>query len=121
MTKENVDKFFKLFKWLNKKYNFTPSNIYNADETGFMPSSTKAKVLVGTELKNAYSLQPNQGKNMFTVLFCCNSAGTYLPPFTVYKGKSLWRRWVVGGPDSSQYGCSLKGWMAWFQPFFLSK
>ena len=69
LTKENVDKFFKLFKWLNKKYNFTPSNIYNADETGFMPSSTKAKVLVGTELKNAYSLQPNQGKNMFTVLF----------------------------------------------------
>ena len=124
LTKQNVDKFFALFKSLDDKYHFTPSNIYNCDETGFMPSSTKAKVLVGTELKNAYSLQPNQGKNMFTVLFCCNAAGTYLPPFTVYKGKSLWRRWVVGGPKGAQYGVSPKGWMMdynyqkWFSKVF---
>ena len=124
LTKENVDKFFSLFKSLDDKYHFSPSNIYNADETGFMPSSTKARVLVGTELKNAYSLQPNQGKNMFTVLFCCNAAGTYLPPFTVYKGKSLWRRWVVNGPDGAKFGVSPKGWMMdynyqkWFSKVF---
>ena len=124
LTKENVDKFFALYKSLDDKYHFSPSNIYNADETGFMPSSTKARVLVGTELKNAYSLQPNQGKNMFTVLFCCNAAGTYLPPFTVYKGKSLWRRWVVHGPEGAQYGVSPKGWMMdynyqkWFSTVF---
>ena len=124
LTKGNVAKFFAKYQYLHDKYHFTPSNIYNADETGFQPNSTTARVLVGKELKNAYTLQANEGKNLFTVLFCTNSVGTYLPPFTVYKGKHLWESWVVGGPAGAKYGVSPKGWMMdynyqrWFTDVF---
>ena len=125
LTKPNVAKFFKMFKDLDDKYNFTPSNIYNADETGFQPCKTNAKVLVGKDLKNAYSIQGTQGKNMFTVLFCCNAVGTYIPPFTVYRSQHLYEQWVEGGPLGCQYSHSPKGWMMdynyhkWFIKAFL--
>ena len=49
-----------------------------------------------------------------------NAAGTYLPPFTVYKAQNLWFQWTRGGDEDYMYGCRPSGWMegfnfeAWF-------
>ena len=80
LTPENVNKFYDLFEELNVKYKFKAQNIWNCDETGFQPCRAKAKVYVGSEYKHAYSMQPNAGKAMTTVLFNCNAAGDYTPP-----------------------------------------
>jgi len=34
-----------------------------------------------------------------------------LPPFILYKGKNMYRRWMVGGPAGARYGISESGWM----------
>ena len=64
---------------------------------------------------------------MFTVLFCVNAAGTWLPTYTIYKSKNIWYEWTVGGYPGAQYGCSPSGWMealnfeTWFTTKFVSQ
>jgi hypothetical protein len=38
-------------------------------------------------MKNPTRLCGNNEKAMFTVTFCCNAAGSFLPPFVVYKSQ----------------------------------
>ena len=58
--------------------------------------------------------------SLSSLIFCVNAAGTYLPPFTVYKAQNLWFQWTRGGDEDFMYGCSPSGWMegfnfeAWF-------
>ena len=59
-----------------------PYNIWNMDESGFQPCKTNAKVYVGKDLKNAYSIDSPGGKQKYTVLFSVNAIGQYLPPYT---------------------------------------
>ena len=48
-----------------------------------------------------------------------------MPPFTIYKGKNLYRQWTFGGPTNAGYGCSPSGWMEginfeeWFRAIFI--
>ena len=72
---------------------------------------TDQKVYVGREVRNAYSITPPGTKTMFTVLFCINAAGQYLPPFTVYKAKDVWDTWTYDGVEGASYGAIDNGWM----------
>ena len=46
------------------------------------------------------------------MLFCGNADGSHvLPPFVVYKGKSLHSTWCKGGPEGAAYSVSASGWM----------
>ena len=50
---------------------------------------------------------------MFTVLFCGNVAGTYLPPYVIYKGKAAktFNTWMERAPDSTAYTVTKSGLM----------
>ena len=111
LTKHNVELFFDKHQSLEDTYHFKPQNIWNCDESGFQGCKTKQKVYCARELKYAYSIEGNNLKATYTVLFCVNAAGTYLPTFTVYKGKNLWTSWTMGGRPGSMYGVSPSGWM----------
>ena len=91
---------------LDNEHHFLPENIWNADESGFMGSKTKQRVYCSKELKHAYSAESGGGESLFTVLFCVNAAGTWLPTFTVYKAYNLWYEWTCGGAQGAMYGCS---------------
>ena len=79
-----------------------------------MGSRAKQRVYCAKELKHAYSLESGGGKSLFTVLFCVNAAGTWMPTFTVYKAQNLWYEWTCGGAPDALYGCSPSGWMEGF-------
>ena len=125
LSEENVNKFYDLFEELNNKHHFKPQNMWNTDESGFQGSSTTSTVYVGKQVKNAYDLQSGNVKAMYTVLFACNAAGSWLPPFTIYKSASLWYEWTLGGPEDARYGVNDSGWMLeynferWFLDVFL--
>merc|ERR1711888_53039 len=82
LTKHNINVFYDMLELLDKEHHFEPQNIWNCDESGFMGSKVKQKVYCSKELKNAYSLEANTTKSLYSVLFCVNAAGTWLPPFT---------------------------------------
>ena len=75
----------------------------------------------------AHTLAPNEGKTMFTTMFCCNAAGDLLPPYVVYKGTPdiIQSTWVKGGPTDTAYSVSRSGWMedyvleSWFKMRFV--
>ena len=112
-TEENKNKFFDLYKSILDKTNLMdkPYNIWNMDESGFQPCKTNAKVYVGKDLKNAYSIDSPGGKQKYTVLFSVNAIGQYLPPYTIYKAASMWNTWMQGGPEGALYGFNKSGWM----------
>ena len=132
MSQQNVDNFYEtvwspLIK--NKEHNLEvkPWLIWNTDETGFQACRASGKVYVGTKQRNAYCREGSATKANFTVLFCGNAVGQYLPPYTVYKGKNLWLQWCQGGFPGAMYGQSENGWMetsnfeAWFEQCFVPR
>ena len=102
-----------------------PNRIFNLDETGLAGNRVSSKLYAKKGVKDVYIQQPNCGKTMYTVLFCCSATGIYMPPFVVYKAKHLQRDWCMGGPEGSCYGVSESGYMHdlnfenWFQDAFI--
>ena len=46
----------------------------------------------------------------YLTIHCAGCAsGEQLPPFILYKGKSMYHRWMVGGPAGALYGISESG------------
>ena len=42
----------------------------------------------------------------YSVMFCGNAIGDFLPPMVVYKAKNLYEKWQLNGPESTLYGIS---------------
>ena len=61
----------------------------------------------------------------YTVNYCCNAAGQYLPPYIIYKNKTIYPCWTEGGPPGTKFTVSPSGWMEsdqfieWFRGIFL--
>ena len=95
------------------------------DETNLNGAPDDEKVYISASQKNAYSLVPDCAKNNYTVLFCGNAAGIFLPPLTIYKARHLYDTWVMDGVKGAAYSNSESGWMmshnfeGWFTHIFV--
>ena len=104
-----------------------PNRFCNLDEVGLGLDPKVLKCLYHRGTKNAQFLVPTEGKSMFTVLFCGNTSGEYVPSYAVYKGKEnhIVDSWTVGGSDQCTFNITKSGWMedyvfkAWFIQVFL--
>ena len=123
-TKEVIDNFFEMLKQ-NNIDKIDPKNRWNVDETGFSCDPKKTKIICRKTTKNPLVLIGNNEKFSYTLEFCCNSVGEYLPPFVLYKSKHLYDTWCIGGPKNTVYSTSPSGWMEaqqfiqWFKSVFL--
>ena len=103
----------------------TAAHLWNCDETAFSMSVSATKLLVRKGTKMVHEVGGGSGRE-YTTVHCAGSAsGERLPPFILYKGKNLYRRWMEGGPAAAVYGISDSGWMdganflSWFTKLFL--
>ena len=103
----------------------TAARFWNCDETAFCMSVSASKLLVRKGTKMVHEVGGGSGRE-YTTVHCAGSAtGERLPPFILYKGKNLYRRWMEGGPAAAVYGISDSGWMdganflSWFTKLFL--
>ncbi len=78
------------------------------------PKKSKAFYHRGSE--NVQYVVSSEGKTMYTVLFCGNAAGEYLPPYVIYKGSTsnMFDTWMNGGPPNTSYNLTKSGWMEYF-------
>ena len=115
LTQEIKDGFYNGFEKKLVELNIKDkrSRIFNLDEVGLSTAGKKKEYFFRRGAREAHILTPNEGKSMFTVLFCCSAAGDMMPPFTVYKGTPdcLQSTWVTGGPPGSAYSATSSGWM----------
>ena len=103
----------------------TACRLWNCDETAFCTSPTASKILARRGCKNVHEVGGGSGHQHITVHCAGSAAGERLPPFILYKGKNLYRRWTEGGPAGALYGANESGWMdaesylSWFSKLFI--
>ncbi|XP_037293571.1 uncharacterized protein LOC119189035 [Manduca sexta] len=100
-NKPQVDLFYDNLEKLMKQYKFTPSRIYNCDETGVSCVHKHQKVLAPKAIRQVGKLtSAERGKNI-TVLFCMSANGHFIPPFFVFPRQRMNERLMMNAPDES--------------------
>ena len=86
-----------------------PTQIYNCDETGMPLGATSHKVVAKVNSKPC-SIVSND-KMQVTVLSCVNAAGVALPPFVIFKRKTMNQELANGEVPGTLYGVYENGWI----------
>ncbi|MCO5547573.1 hypothetical protein L7F22_001024 [Adiantum nelumboides] len=111
---------------LEKLYNvnnYPPSNIWNADETGFQGSRDKGmKVLARKGSKSIYGITCDS-REWMTVLCCVNAAGQTIPSYYIFKGSIITSNYIENCEQGAAMAMQQKAWMtgelfqAWINHF----
>jgi hypothetical protein len=125
-TRENLLKWFDMFKHTMDKYKIQLENIYNIDETGFQMGATSRSYVIIDKRSGGYghSGSGSKGENITAIETSC-ADGTVLPPFIIFKGEHLQSTWYSGdAPQDWVAVTSSSGWtndilaMGWLQRIF---
>jgi len=113
LNSTNLDLFFEMCQkyYDHLEMHDKPHNIYNVDESGFSGDQGGLKILCKKGMKTPSKISSSNDKIMYTVAICCNAAGQFLPPYIVYKAKSIYDLWTQNGPERAEYTYSDSGWM----------
>ena len=101
-----------------------PVHIFNCDETG-MPLNPKCLKIVDKKGSKNPSYITSNTKAQVTVHVCTCAAGYAIPPFVIFKRKSLNPELTKNEVPGTLYGLSENGWMTkdlfyyWFREHFL--
>ena len=68
------------------------------DESGFTTTSASKSLLVRKGAKKVSEVSSGAEHEQITVQVAGSAPGELLPPFILYKGNNLYRRWMEGGP-----------------------
>lgn len=108
MSEKQVITFFDNYE--REKKDVPPENIFNMDESGFHDAPSKKKLLLRREVRNPEIIM-NTSKSCFTVVFCGNALGNFLPPYIIFRGNKLDTDWLVGGPPQAKMTSTSSGWI----------
>ena len=94
------------------------------DESGFPLDPKLLKTIDSRGSKNPYCISSGS-KSQVSIAACVSAAGQSLPPYIIWKRKTMSPDMAVGELPGTEYGLSEKGWMngdlfrAWFRKIFL--
>ncbi|XP_022163930.1 uncharacterized protein LOC111029276 [Myzus persicae] len=109
-NKTEVSLFFQNLEKVMEKYNFTPANIYNMDETGISTVQDPGKIIAPKGQKRVGSITSwERGKNV-TVICGMSSSGTFIPPTFIFLRKRMSNQLTKNGPPVALYQCTKNGW-----------
>lgn len=122
---DNLDKVFANIAFDPYDPLFMKNRLWNCDETAFSTCPTSTRILAKRGSRAVHEIGGDSGHQYITVHCCGSASGELLPPFILYKGKNMYKRWIEGGPAGALYGVSDSGWMdaanylSWFKKLFL--
>ena len=103
-----------------------PSQIYNADETGFSLVHKPTKILAKKGKKTVQARTSGERGENVTALICANAAGRPIPPFIIFKGHRLNPGLTTNAPADTLFGVSNSSFIdaelfeTWFERQFLT-
>ena len=112
-NKEQVDRFYSMLTDLMVKYKFTPSKIFNADETGVSSVHTnRLKVMSVKGKKQVGKLtSAERGRNV-TILLSVNATGdVFVPPLFVFPRVRIDNDLKKDAPAGSIFDGQPSGWI----------
>ena len=111
-TDQNVlDRYFEMLTetFIDNGLINRPTQIYNCDETGMPLGATSNKVVAKVNSKPCSII--SNDKTHITVLLCVSAAGVSLPPFVIFKRKTMNQELAIGEVPGTLYGVSENGWI----------
>ncbi|CAH1997749.1 unnamed protein product [Acanthoscelides obtectus] len=122
-NKEKVKAFFDCLTSLYNEYNFSPSCIYNVDETGLSTVQRPQKIIAQKGKHQIGALTSGERGVNTTCVCCLNAAGNYVPPMLIFKRIRFKDELKAGAPPGTEFACSESGWITselfvkWLQHF----
>ncbi|CAG7716167.1 unnamed protein product [Allacma fusca] len=86
-TSEKVAVFYSNLKLLLDQTNFSPSQIYNMDETGLSIVQKPLPVLAKRGTNSVGRITSGERGRLITAMYCCSATGAFIPPMLVFPGK----------------------------------
>lgn len=111
-NKVQLSQYFGNLETVMKKYNFTPSQIFNMDETGVqtVPNILPKHVAPTGKKEVAKAVAAEQGQTV-TAVCAVSPVGYFVPPFFIYARKRENRLLIKGGPLGCDMAVTDKGYM----------
>ncbi|KAG8239746.1 hypothetical protein J437_LFUL017387 [Ladona fulva] len=128
-SKDKVNIFFDKLTELMEKYNFEPSRIFNADETGVScVHNSRLKVMSVKGKKQVGKLTSRERGRNVTVLLSINAAGDqFIPPLFVFPRVRIDNDLKKDAPPGSTFDAQMSGWITkdgflkWLKAFILAQ
>lgn len=125
-SRESIDNYFDILEDMLAKTGLSqyPGLIYNMDESGFPLDPKPVKAVRCRGSKNPYQVSSGN-KTQVSIAACVSAAGQTLPPFIIWKGKTMSPEMAIGELPGTEYALSDSGWMnstlfaSWFRKVFL--
>ncbi|XP_072377979.1 uncharacterized protein [Diabrotica undecimpunctata] len=103
--------FFSNPKKIYEKYAFTPSQVYNVDETALTTMQDTRKVIAKKEQKQVGHIVSNKRVTLVTMCNAINAIGNSILPFLVFPRK-FFKNYMVKNAPPVSHGCAApSGWM----------
>lgn len=123
-NKTQVELFFQNLEELMAKHKFSPSRVYNMDESGISTVPNRMPKVVSTRGKKAVGKISSSERGQLTTVICTISAsGNYVPPAIIFARKRVKHELRNGAPPDSLMLCSDTGYsnselfLTWLQHF----
>ena len=121
-----INQYFDLLNDVLEKNNLkqSPGQIYNVDESGMALEHRPPKVVTLKGQKKV-KCRTSGDKSQITVVGCVSAVGQAIPPFVIFKAKTLSPLWMKNGVSGTAYARSEKGWIdtelfhSWLSTHFL--
>ena len=109
-NEEVIRSFYKLFRKLMLQFKFTPSQVWNVDETGSSQKET-ASYIVGDRRQRSCSGEESLNALHMTMVACINGEGKFSPPLFILKGDEVERSALDAAFPKSMIATSLTAYI----------
>lgn len=108
---EEVSRFYNNLSTVMNKYNFSPTKIFNADETGITTVQKPGKIYAEKGQRRVGFITSAERGKTTTIMCAISASGMYVPPLFIYARKRMNAQLKRNGPPGALYCCSDNGWM----------
>lgn len=109
-NKTNVSQFFSNLKIVLDRFRFSPSSIYNLDETGNSTVHVPPKILAQKGQKQIGTLTSGERGLNITMIAAVNALGNHIPPMLIFPRVHFKDHMLKGAPPGSIGGANPSGW-----------
>ena len=109
-NRPQVELFFDLLKERYTCNNYTPSSVWNMDETGLTTVQRPGKVVARKGARQVSKATSAERGTLVTMICAFNAAGAFLPPMYIFPRKRMVDTLLNGAPPQSVGFANPSGW-----------
>ncbi|XP_074042558.1 uncharacterized protein [Leptinotarsa decemlineata] len=110
-NKTNVDRCFSNLEIVLRRYNFSPMDIWNMDETGITTVQRPDRIVGRHGVKQVGRVTSAERGTLVTLACALSAAGNTVPPFFIFSRVHFKSHFPRDAPPGSDGSANLSGWM----------